>query len=233
MAHGGPCPTPTDALFVLGQVKNGDRERAAAGMADIATGLGLPLRDAAQAVFDKACEAIMENATDMITQANRKPVYTVHEFLKGHLVNPRRLLMLGGAARHFATRIAEISPYSTELVPNWRVANAIGAAIARTTCEVSLYADTRQGSIAAPGENFYADISADFNREKALGIAFDLLKKKARRIGAHDEDLEMDVLEAQQFNMVRGFSTIGKSIRIKVQIKPGLISGYAPGAALR
>jgi hypothetical protein len=36
----------------------------------------------------------------------------------------------------------------------------------------------------------------------------------------------MEVLESLQFNMVRGFNTTGKNIRIKVQVKPGLIHGY-------
>ena len=36
----------------------------------------------------------------------------------------------------------------------------------------------------------------------------------------------MEVLETMQFNMVRGFSATGKNIRVKVQVKPGLIYGY-------
>ena len=35
----------------------------------------------------------------------------------------------------------------------------------------------------------------------------------------------MEVIENMQFNMVRGFYTAGKNIRVKVQIKPGLIQG--------
>jgi hypothetical protein len=34
------------------------------------------------------------------------------------------------------------------------------------------------------------------------------------------------VIEDSQFNMVRGFYTAGKNIRVKVQVRPGLISGY-------
>jgi hypothetical protein len=36
----------------------------------------------------------------------------------------------------------------------------------------------------------------------------------------------MEVLETLEFNMVRGFNTTGKNIRVKVQVKPGLINGY-------
>ncbi|MBW2478842.1 MAG: hypothetical protein JRF38_02535 [Deltaproteobacteria bacterium] len=36
----------------------------------------------------------------------------------------------------------------------------------------------------------------------------------------------MEVLEKLEFNMVRGFNTTGKNIRVTVQVKPGLIRGY-------
>jgi hypothetical protein len=38
--------------------------------------------------------------------------------------------------------------------------------------------------------------------------------------------MEMEVVENQQFNMVKGFYTVGKNIRVKMQIKPGLIDEY-------
>ena len=36
----------------------------------------------------------------------------------------------------------------------------------------------------------------------------------------------MEILEELEFNMVRGFNTTGKNIRIRTQVKPGLIAGY-------
>jgi hypothetical protein len=62
--------------------------------------------------------------------------------------------------------------------------------------------------------------------QMAIEKAFDLLRKKAVRSGAHAEDLELEVVEEQEFNIVRGFYTSGKNIRVKVQVKPGLIRGY-------
>ncbi|RPJ69912.1 MAG: hypothetical protein EHM15_12370, partial [Desulfobacteraceae bacterium] len=38
--------------------------------------------------------------------------------------------------------------------------------------------------------------------------------------------LEMEVVERQVFNMVRGFNTTGRNMRVRVQVKPGLIHGY-------
>jgi hypothetical protein len=40
----------------------------------------------------------------------------------------------------------------------------------------------------------------------------------------------MEITEDLQFNMVRGFQTTGKNIRIRAQVKPGLIHGYDPEA---
>ncbi|MBA4369030.1 MAG: hydantoinase, partial [Desulfobacterium sp.] len=90
----------------------------------------------------------------------------------------------------------------------------------------TLFADTERGILTSPEEKYKKNISADFTREKAIKIAFDLLKHKAVETGADAEDLEIELLEDQQFNMVRGFHTTGKNIRIKAQVKPGLIHRY-------
>jgi hypothetical protein len=49
------------------------------------------------------------------------------------------------------------------------------------------------------------------------------LRKKAVTRGANPVDLETEILEESQFNMIRGFHTIGKNIRVRMQLKPGLI----------
>jgi N-methylhydantoinase A len=48
-------------------------------------------------------------------------------------------------------------------------------------------------------------------------------------LGAMEEDLEIEIVECQEFNMVRQYYNAGKNIRVKVQIKPGLIAGYKRG----
>ena len=111
-------------------------------------------------------------------------------------------------------------------VPRWSVANAIGAALARTTSEVTLLADTEQGLAIAPSEGYRASIDKRFSREDAVRTAFDLLQKKALKRGANPDHLEMEILESGVFNMVRGFNTTGRNIRIRAQVKPGLIHGY-------
>lgn len=227
MAYGGESPTPTDALFVLGKgTEDGDREASRAGVATLAESLGVDPETAAQRIVDQACRQILDAARDMVDAINRKPVYTVHELREGHKVDPRRILILGGPAPYFADRLAELAEMPVDLVPRWTVANAVGAALARSTCEVSFFADTQQEIATAPEEEFSESVDRNFSLDKALEKAFALLRKKALAIGAAADDLEMEVVEQLQFNMVRGFYTAGRNIRVKVQVKPGLIHEY-------
>ncbi|MBW2370296.1 MAG: hydantoinase/oxoprolinase family protein [Deltaproteobacteria bacterium] len=225
MAFGGPAPTPTDALFVMGKLADGDRDRAAEGIQSIADALNKPPAQTAQDIFDLTCRRIFSAAQAMINQVNSKPVYTVHELLEGHQVKPKEILVLGGPAAQFADHLSTISGLNAKIVPNHKVANAIGAGLARTTCEVTLFADTQIGMAMSPEENISLPIDKSFDSENAEEMALDLLKTRAIKLGADPDRLDMEVIENMQFNMVRGFYTAGKNIRVKVQIKPGLIQG--------
>ena len=226
MAHNGPVPTPTDALFILGKDTNGDRERAVKGFMPIARELGTTVEEAAKKVFEFTCGIILLSAGEMIRRINAKPVYTVHEMLEGYQVKPKNLLVLGGPAVSFAEGFREISDFKVDVVPRWQVANAIGAGLAKTTSEVVLFVDTEQKIASAPAENFSRAVNRNFSKKDAIELAFDLLRQKALKRGANADFLEMEVVEDLEFNMVRQFYTTGKNIRIKAQIKPGIISGY-------
>ncbi len=226
MAYGGLVPTPTDALFVLGKASNGDADSARKGLKPLAERMGTSLEHTANLIFDRACKKILDAVDHMIANINSKPVYTVQELLGGYQVKPREILVLGGPAPYFAHRLAELTDCRVHVVPQWHVANAIGAALAKNTCEVTLFADTERGFAVAPEEEFYQTVKRDFGREDAVRLAFDLLRKKCMKEGAAESEVEMEVLEDVQFNMVRDFYTTGRNIRVKVQMKPGLISRY-------
>jgi N-methylhydantoinase A len=230
MMYGGPSPTPTDAMFALGLIDADQKEKALDLLGPISRELGVTPEAAAGDIFDHTCKRILAEAADMIHGINSKPVYTVHEMLGGHRVNPKKMLILGGPAPYFAGRLEELSDFSVGVIPRWRVANAIGAALARTTSEVSLFVDTEQGIAVAPEENFSKSVTNDFSMDDALELAYTLLKAKALKKGANPDHMEMEIVEKQQFNMVRGFRTTGRNIRVSVQIKPGLIHGYDPVA---
>jgi N-methylhydantoinase A len=227
MAYGGPAPTPTDALFVLGRAVDGNIEASRQGLQPVADQLGIPLEEAANRVFDDACGIILAAAGKMIAAINSKTVYTVRELLSGYKVQPREILVLGGPAPLFAFRLAQLTDMQVTVVPQWGVANAIGAALAKGTSEVTLFADTERGIAVAPEEDFAVQVKKDFTRQSAIDLAFDLLRKKCGKAGASNEsELEMEVIEDLQFNMIRDFYTAGKNIRVKVQVRPGLLPEY-------
>jgi N-methylhydantoinase A/oxoprolinase/acetone carboxylase beta subunit len=226
MAYGGPAPTPTDALIVMGKIEDGDKTKAGAGLQPIADALGLSLEKAAEAVFDRTARLILAEMEGMIERTNRKPVYTVHELLEGYQIKPCKIFVLGGPAFYFTQYLKTISDYDVEVVPEWDVANALGAALARTTCDLTLYADGEQGVMTAPEEDFSQHIGRSYTKNDAVVQALELLKEKALQRGADADELPLELIEAQEFNMVRGFRTAGKNIRVKVQLKPGLIREY-------
>ncbi|MGA6926542.1 MAG: hydantoinase/oxoprolinase family protein, partial [Desulfosarcina sp.] len=184
--------------------------------------------DAARRIYEQACQTIMDEAGAMIDRINAKPVYTVHELWEGNRLQPRHILVLGGPAPWFAKGLERISESRVSVVPRWSVANAIGAGLARTTCEVTLFADTEQEIATAPEENFSSTIPSGYTQQDAVATAMDLLRHKALARGANPDHLELEVVEAMSFNMVRGFYNTGRNIRIVAQVKPGLIHGYDP-----
>jgi len=69
-------------------------------------------------------------------------------------------------------------------------------------------------------------IPAHFTRKDILRIGMEKLRERALRLGARDSDIETEIVEDQEFNMVRGYYATGKNIRLKAQVKPGLIAGF-------
>lgn len=226
LAYGGSTPTPTDAFIVLQNLNAGNREKAVEGLRSLAAALGVSVETVAGQILDQACRHILTAAQKLVTRINGKPVYTVHELKEGYQVRPKTVLVLGGPAPDFARYLQKLTSMQVRVLPGWEVANAIGAALARTTCEVTLLADTERRVAAASEENYCRKIDHHLSLEAATEIALDLLKQKAINRGANPNYLETEVVECMQFNMVRGFHTIGKNMRVKVQVKPGMIHGY-------
>jgi hypothetical protein len=197
------------------------------GIHKIAMEMGLTDNETADQIFKKCCSIILKKTFEMIDKLNSKPVYTVHEFLEGYKISPRKILVLGGPAKYFAKKIEELYHIKTIAVPEYSVANAIGAALARTTCEVSLNADTEQGIVTAHEEGFAEPISKTYSEDDLIETAHTLLKEKAINFGADPDNIgEVEVVEFQKFNIVRNFSPRGKIFRTKMQLKPGIIKGF-------
>ncbi|MCU0532125.1 MAG: hydantoinase/oxoprolinase family protein, partial [Syntrophales bacterium] len=230
-AFGGPWPTPTDAMIVLGLTQIGDRAKAETAVAEIAGKLNLPVAEAARAIFEQTCRGIAAAVGAMVEEVNNKPVYTIHELLEGKKLNPTRLFIVGGPAGAVAARLGELLDCEAVIPRDAEVANAYGAALARTTAEITMLAETERGSLTIAEEGLQMKIPAHFTRKDLLKIGLEKLRERARRLGARDADIEMEIVEDQEFNMVRGYYATGKNIRLKAQVKPGLIAGSGRGGA--
>ena len=62
-AFGGPFPTPTDAMIILGLTRIGDRAKAETAVAEIAGKMNTAVPEAARAIFEKTCQGIASAVT--------------------------------------------------------------------------------------------------------------------------------------------------------------------------
>jgi len=222
----GPFATPTDAMIVEGIVTFGDHQKAQNAIALIAKKLHMSVQDAARAIVEKTAAMIADNVRQILLEINNKPVYTIHELLEGKIIRPRMLYVVGGPAA-IAPFIAQNLGYPYSIPDHSEVSNALGVAVARTTAEVTILADTEKRELIFSEEGCVQSVPRSFSTADAIEIGKKALHKKAVRMGARPQDIIMEVTESQEFNMIRDFCTTGKNIRVKVQIKPGLISSGA------
>jgi hypothetical protein len=130
-----------------------------------------------------------------------------------------------------ASRLGQMLECEAVIPRDAEVANAFGAALARTTAEITLLAETERGSLTIAEEGIQMKIPAHFTRRDILRIGLEKLRERALRLGARESEIETEIVEDQEFNMVRGFYATGKNIRLKAQVKPGLIAGLGKGGA--
>ncbi len=223
MAFDGPVPIPTDALIFLGLADIGHKGKAAKAMEDVAAQLGKTPTETANAIVDLACEIIVEKINGMIREINSKPVYTIHELLEGKQIAPKELIVVGGPAPYIAQKVGALLGIPAIVPDNSDVINASGAAMARTTVELNLMADTEAQTLSIAEEGVQSKIPSRFSIDDVIAVGKERLQQIARKAGAREEDLEIEVADSQSFNVIRNYSTTGKNMRVRLQIKPGLI----------
>jgi N-methylhydantoinase A len=223
MAFDGPVPTPTDALIVLGLADIGDKAKALRAMESLATTLQQTPQQVAKAIVDSMCASIAVKVTRMVSEVNSKPVYTIHELLEGKTLNPQQLIAVGGPAPYLAKQVGELLQLPAVVPDNSDVINASGAAMARTTVELNLLADTESQQLTFAEDGRQMKISSRVTVDDVVAIGQERLLEIAKAAGARDEDLEVEVADCQSFNVIHGYATTGKNIRVRLQIKPGLI----------
>ncbi|KXG78586.1 Acetophenone carboxylase gamma subunit [Fervidicola ferrireducens] len=223
-ALGGPMPTPTDAMILLELLNLGKKEKAYIAMKELGEVMGISPEETAHLILDRMGDLIKERVYELLKDLNSRPVYTIRELLYGEKITPKRAVIIGGPAKALSLMLERKLKIPCVVPENFEVANAIGAALSRITAEINLIADTAQGYLTVPELGIREKIGRDFNLEKARKQAMELIKERASALGSLSEDAEAEIVEESCFNMVRGFYTVGRNIRVKAQIKPGVSS---------
>ncbi|RMG98779.1 MAG: hypothetical protein D6708_00180 [Candidatus Dadabacteria bacterium] len=221
-ALGGTHLTPTDALVVLGRAV-GDRGRALEALAPLAEALGATPEEAARRILRAWGRAIAEAVARMLDEVNARPVYTLHELLEGHRVRPLRVLAVGGPARALAPYVEEALDLPVTVPNHFDVANAVGAAVARVNAEVHGIADTARRYLSLPEVGGYEQIPAGFTMADLQARATEALLAAARARGELDPAAAVDVADVESFNVIEGFTTVGRIHRLRAQIRPGIL----------
>jgi len=219
-------------MIVLKRTAIGDGDLAVASLTPLAKQMGRSVAATAEIIFTEACGKIVAAVRSFIDEINNEPVYTIHEMLAGKIVAPKTLHVMGGPAAAMADALGEMLAYRPVIPQHSEVANAVGAALARTTAEITILADTERRLLTIGEEGVQMEIPSRYTAAQAIAVGAEKLREKALAMGAHPEDLEIEVVENQEFNMVRDMYMAGKNIRVKVQLKPGLISGFTRGQSL-
>ena len=178
MAMGGPAATPTDAMITLDLLKTGNRDFAKAAMEEVGGPLGWDAATTAQRVLKHMAETIAESAKAFIYDINSQPVYTIHQVLENQEIEPTSILIIGGPAPQIAEYIGRAFGLPHRFPHHHGVANAVGAAVARVTSEITLQADTERGSVIIPEANVENKINSSFDIEQAVALGRELLSSR-------------------------------------------------------
>ncbi len=224
MATGGPAPTLMDALNVLGLAAFGEVQRSIEGMVILAASHGLSGVQLARDAVDTAVNAISTKIESLIAHVNSKPVYTIHEILEDREVTPEKIIVIGGPAAVFKELLQVRLGIEVVIPPFHGVANAIGAALTRSTSHLTLTADTTKGKLSVPMLGVFRSIPRGFNLDTAIEESKNLLQGDLAQAGISISADEIQITQADSFNMVEGSYTTGKNIRVVAQVQPAVVA---------
>lgn len=222
MAEGGRTPTLLDALNCRGEASHGDVGASRRGIASLAQKHERNADELAGAALAFALDRIHAAVQHLLDEINNRPVYTIHEMLEGHRLAPTRLYLMGGPAGALAEPLVKRFGLPSTVPEHFTVANAIGAALSRTTMEIELFADTAKGRLMIPALEVAASIDQRYTIEDARRDAREHLARHLAAIGAGVGADDAEITEESSFAMVEGYRRTGRDIRVKCQIKPAV-----------
>lgn len=222
VAYGGSLVTPTDALAYLGSMEVLYPQESKRALEDFATKNGFAAEDFARSVVEILIEKIHLKYRSILQEMKEKTVYTIRELLSDREIKPKYIGLIGGPAKGIAPYLERKFNLPVRYPQEHAIANAIGAALARPTREINLTADTNRGILTIPE----IDLNQRIEKSFTLAEARELAKRKLKVIGSEAlafAEPEIEIVEAESFNMVNTDYSVDKNIRVRAQLKPGLL----------
>ena len=222
MALGGVEPTLTDAFNAAGLAAFGDLQASRAGIQALSVQNGMEPGLLADAAVAQAVKAIKREVERVVQQVNDRPVYTIMELLHGKRIEPSQVYVVGGPAKVFEPLLACSLGCSVVIPEHFEVANAIGAALTRTTLEIELFADTEKRFLFVPNLDLHERIESSYSKEAAERDAKRFLSEYLTRLDVEVRPSDMEIVESYSFNMVKDDGVTARNIRIKCRLRPAV-----------
>jgi hypothetical protein len=196
-------------------------------MQDVADKLGSSLQEAAQMVVDAVVERIVSEVNEMFREWEQEPAYRIWEIVKKERLLAQNVIGVGGGAPALVPLVAARLG-AAAIVPEYApVANAIGAAVARPTLTLNLHIDTERNEYIVAEEGLIGKVTdKKMTTEQAERLAKKLLAERAERLGIGEYAGEAEVTYSEVFNMIRGWTTVGRLLDIRMEIPAGLLPSW-------
>ena len=238
LALGGAEPTLGDALIVLGYASYGDTTLAEQAMEVLANRLNTSAKDGttqiqqqltgamtvfdmARLVVDKALQIIQRGIDEVITAENKRPIYVVADIVNPDVFVPAQIVVVGGTAPSLGPSIGEYLNLPVTIPENAAVANAIGAALALSTIELTVHVDTKRRLLVIPELGIKQQTCTLKRVEQVVERAKEALSEEALRLGL-GKNQDIEVISIEDFPVVEGWQSMERLITVKVQLAAGV-----------
>ncbi|WP_424174877.1 hydantoinase/oxoprolinase family protein [Veillonella parvula] len=239
VALGGVEPTLGDALTVLGHANYGDFNLASRALQDLADAIQATVQsnnvntlnnqltliktssDVARLILQNALETIQCGVDEVITVENKRPIYVVADIVNPDIFVPEHIVVVGGTAPSLGASIGEYMDLPITIPENAAVANAIGAALALSTIELTVHVDTKRRLLVIPELGIKQQNCTLKRAEQVVERAKEALSEEALRLGL-DTAQEIEVISIEDFPVVEGWQSMERLITVKVQLAAGV-----------
>ena len=239
VALGGVEPTLGDALIVLGHANYGDFNLASRALQDLADAIQAALQsnnintsnnqltliktasDVAKLILQNALETIQRGVDEVITVENKRPIYVVADIVNPDIFVPEHIVVVGGTAPSLGASIGEYMDLPITIPENAAVANAIGAALALSTIELTVHVDTKRRLLVIPELGIKQQNCTLKRAEQVVERAKEALSEEAFRLGL-DTSQEIEIISIEDFPVVEGWQSMERLITVKVQLEAGV-----------